>query len=86
MGENSGDLYPGDRIMMAVQQAYSLFCDAWKLYRSFAGQKLCEKEKENFINQAGVIGKKYAWSPLAKELISTIYHEIDRRIKEDEQK
>ena len=86
MGEDPGNLYQGNRIMMAVQQAYSLFCDAWKLYRSFAGQTLCEKEKENFINQAGVIGKNYAWSPLAKELISTIYHEIDRRIKEDEQK
>lgn len=69
--------------MMAVQQVFSLFSDVWQLYRSFAGRKLTEAEKEDFINQAGRIGKKYSWELLAKDVIAAVYREIDRQVKED---
>ena len=64
--------------MMAVQQVFSLFCDAWTLYRSFADRKLTEQEREDFINRAGMLMRKYEKAQLAIDVIAAVFNEINR--------
>ena len=69
---------------MKLLTAHSLVNDAWTLLKSFAGRTLSEEEKEIFVNECGELMKKYHDDPLAIDILSAVYREVDRQVREQE--
>lgn len=69
---------------MKLLTVHSLVNDAWTLFKSFAERTLSEDEKEIFVNECGGLMKKYHDDPLAIDILSAVYREIDRQIREQE--
>ena len=79
MGRSAGNLYPGDRAMMAIRTVFHLFCDCWKLYREYITRELEENTLDDFIKESGEIFRKYEQDPFTKDLLLAVINEIERR-------
>ena len=67
--------------IMSIAEAFSMFCDVWNLYKTYAGRWLDDAERDNFRDDARRIYEKYQ-TPFAKELLlAVINNEIDRTLK-----
>lgn len=67
--------------IMSISEAFSMFCDVWNLYKTYAGRWLDDEEREHFRDDARKVYEKYQ-TPFAKELIlAVINNEIDRTLK-----
>ena len=71
---------------MKLLTVHSLVNDAWTLFKSFAERTLSEDEKEIFVNECGELMKKYHDDPLAIDILSAVYREIDRQVRKWERK
>lgn len=81
MGGDPGNLYSGDRTMMAVRTVFHLFCDSWQLYRKYITSELKDRELDDFIRESGELFQKYGQDPFAKDLLSAVTNEIERKEK-----
>lgn len=81
MGGSAGNLYPGDRAMMAIRTVFHLFCDCWQLYRKYITRELEEKTLDDFIRESGELFQKYGQDPFAKDLLLAVTNEVERKSK-----
>lgn len=64
--------------MMGFKDAFSVFCDCWKLYNQYATSDLRDVELQQFAEAAGKLSRKYHEDAFAREIILAVINEIAR--------
>lgn len=60
-----------------LKKKYEIFCDAWRLYRKYAGKKLHEQDWEEILSEVDRITKKYGCE-LCYALCHVVMEEFER--------